>query len=55
MVKYASDKGLFTLVSTNANIDINVEETVKSGLDSIIVSLDGSTEATYNKYRVMEN
>ncbi|NQV18020.1 MAG: SPASM domain-containing protein [Armatimonadetes bacterium] len=52
MVKYASDKGLFTLVSTNANIDINVEETVKSGLDSIIVSLDGSTQATYNKYRV---
>ncbi|MCK4695036.1 MAG: radical SAM protein, partial [Candidatus Cloacimonetes bacterium] len=52
MVKYASDNGLFTLASTNANIDLQTEETVKSGLDSIIISLDGTTQETYNKYRV---
>lgn len=52
MVKYASDKGLFTLVSTNGNIDYNAEEVVNSGLDSMIVSLDGTTQETYNKYRV---
>ena len=52
MVKYASDRGLFTLVSTNGNIDYEAEEIVKSGLDSMIVSLDGTTQETYNKYRV---
>jgi len=52
MVRYASDKGLFTLVSTNGNINYDAEEVVNSGLDSMIVSLDGSTQETYNKYRV---
>lgn len=52
MVKYASDKGLFTLVSTNGNIDYNAEEIVNSGLDSMIVSLDGTTQESYNKYRI---
>ncbi|MDP8269653.1 MAG: radical SAM/SPASM domain-containing protein [Candidatus Tenebribacter davisii] len=52
MVKYASDRGLFTLVSTNGNIDYNAEEVVKSGLDSMIVSLDGTEQETYNKYRI---
>ncbi len=52
MVKYASDRELFTLVSTNGNIDYNAEEVVNSGLDSMIVSLDGTTQETYNKYRV---
>ena len=52
MVKYASDRGLFTLVSTNGNIAFNAEEVVNSGLDSMIISLDGTTQETYNKYRV---
>ncbi len=52
MVKYASDKGLFTLVSTNGNINYNAEDIVNSGLDSMIVSLDGTTQETYNKYRI---
>jgi len=52
MVKYATDSGLFTLVSTNLNTRIEAEEIVKSGLDSMIVSLDGATQESYNKYRV---
>ncbi len=52
MVKYATDQGLFTLVSTNLNADIDADEVVKSGIDSMIVSLDGATQETYNKYRV---
>jgi radical SAM protein with 4Fe4S-binding SPASM domain len=52
MIKYASERGLFTLVSTNANIEIKAEEIIHSGLDSIIVSLDGATQETYNKYRI---
>ncbi len=52
MVKYASDTGLFILVSTNGNYIPDAEEIVKSGLDSLIVSLDGTTQEVYNKYRV---
>ncbi|MCK4695932.1 MAG: radical SAM protein, partial [Candidatus Cloacimonetes bacterium] len=52
MIKYASERGLFTLVSTNANIEIKAEEIIHSGLDSIIVSLDGATQEIYNKYRI---
>lgn len=52
MVKYASAKGLFTLVSTNGNLAMQAEEIVNSGLDSMIISLDGTTQDTYNKYRV---
>ncbi len=55
MVRYASDKKLFTMVSTNANIDMDADAIVRSGLDSMIISLDGATQATYNKYRVNGN
>lgn len=55
MVKYASDAGLFTMVSTNLNADMNAEEVVKSGIDSMIVSLDGASQDTYNQYRINGN
>ncbi len=55
MIRYASDNRLFTLVSTNGNIDLNVDEVIASGLDSMIVSLDGATQEIYNKYRVNGN
>jgi len=52
MIKYASDNGLFILTSSNLNIMPNAEDLINSGLDSMIVSLDGTTQETYNKYRV---
>ncbi len=52
MVKYASEKGIFTQISTNANIMPDAEELVRSGLDSLIVSLDGAQQESYNRYRV---
>jgi radical SAM protein with 4Fe4S-binding SPASM domain len=52
MVHYASDKGLFTLVSTNANLDLDAENIVNSGLDSMIISIDGTNQESYNKYRI---
>lgn len=52
MIRYASDKKMFTLLSTNGNININTIDLVKSGLDSMIISLDGCTQETYNKYRI---
>ncbi|MCD4828613.1 MAG: SPASM domain-containing protein [Candidatus Cloacimonetes bacterium] len=52
MVRYAADRRLFTLASTNAGCLPDAEDIVRSGLHSLIVSLDGATQETYNKYRV---
>jgi len=52
MIKYASDNGIFTLTSSNLNIMPEAEDLINSGLDSMIVSLDGTTQETYNKYRI---
>ncbi len=54
MVKYASDKGIYTATSTNAHYlnDNNARKTVESGLDRLIISIDGTTQDTYQSYRV---
>lgn len=53
MVKYAHDKNLYTATSTNAHFlnDKNAERTVKSGLDRLIISIDGTTQEVYEQYR----
>jgi len=54
MVKYASDRKIYTATSTNAHYltpDI-AEKTVRSGIDRMIVSIDGTTQETYQQYRV---
>jgi radical SAM protein with 4Fe4S-binding SPASM domain len=54
MVKYAADRNIYTATSTNAHYltpDI-AEKTVKSGIDRMIVSIDGTTQETYQQYRV---
>ena len=54
MAKYASAKGIYTVTSTNAHYldDERAKRTVQSGLDRIIVSIDGTTQETYESYRV---
>ena len=55
MVRYARDKGIPTLTSTNGHYIRDLEQAravVESGLDEIIVSLDGVDQQTYEKYRV---
>jgi radical SAM protein with 4Fe4S-binding SPASM domain len=54
MVKYASGKGIYTATSTNAHYltDENARKTVESGLDRLIISLDGTTQDVYQQYRV---
>ncbi len=52
MVKYASQYKIYTHSSTNMNYLPDPEAIVDSGLDSLIVSLDGASPETYNKYRV---
>ncbi len=54
LVRLANEKGIFTCTSTNAHFlnEKNAEETIKSGLDKLIISLDGTTQSTYESYRV---
>jgi len=52
MISYASERGLFILISTNGNTKLDCKRIVASGLDSMIFSLDGADQETYNKYRV---
>jgi radical SAM protein with 4Fe4S-binding SPASM domain len=54
MVAYASGKGIYTATSTNAHYlnDKNAKRTVESGLDRLIISIDGTTQEVYEQYRV---
>lgn len=54
MVNYASRKKIYTSTSTNAHYldDDNARKTIESGLDRLIISIDGTTQETYEKYRV---
>jgi radical SAM protein with 4Fe4S-binding SPASM domain len=53
MVKYASSKKIYTATSTNAHYlnDENARMTVESGLDRLIISIDGTTQDVYQQYR----
>ena len=53
MVEYASNKGLYTMSSTNGHFlnDENCQKTIRSGLDRLIISVDGTTQETYQAYR----
>ncbi len=53
MVKYANDKGIYTITSTNGHFlnDKNAEQTIRSGLDRLIISVDGTTQEVYENYR----
>ena len=46
MVKYAHDKGIYTATSTNAHYltDEKAKRTGESGLDRLIISIDGTTQ-----------
>src|ERR1700694_4100563 len=54
MVRYAADKKIYTATSTNAHYlnDRNARRTVESGLERLIISIDGTTQETYQQYRV---
>lgn len=54
MVEYASEKKIYTATSTNAHYlnEENARRTVESGLDRLIISIDGTTQDVYQQYRV---
>ncbi len=53
MVNYASNKGIYTITSTNGHFlnDENARKTIESGLDRLIISVDGTTQEVYENYR----
>jgi MoaA/NifB/PqqE/SkfB family radical SAM enzyme len=54
MIAYAKNKDISILLSTNLSIKLTddyVDRLVLSGLDRMLVSIDGVTEETYSKYR----
>lgn len=53
MIKYAKKFDIFVNTSTNSFFltEKNVGKLVRSGLDELIISLDGASEETYRKYR----
>lgn len=57
MVAIAKQNKIYTSTSTNAHYlnDENAEATIKSGLDRLIISIDGTTQETYEQYRVGGN
>ena len=54
MIAEAHEAGLYTIVSTNAQAMTRelAEALVSAGLNRIIVSMDGLTQATYGAYRI---
>lgn len=54
MVNYAVGKKIYVATSTNAHYlsEENAIKTVQSGLNRLIISIDGTTQDTYASYRV---
>ncbi len=54
LIEKAHHKGVYTCTSTNAHFinDKTAEATIKSGLDKLIISLDGITQEVYESYRI---
>ena len=53
-VEFASSRKMYVATSTNAHYlnDENARKTVESGLSRLIISIDGTTQETYQSYRI---
>ena len=54
MIRYASERRIKLISSTNGHLFArgdHADRVVRSGLDTLIVALDGITQETYDKYR----
>lgn len=54
IINYAHSKSIYTASSTNGHYlnEESASQTIKSGLDRIIISMDGIDQSTYEKYRI---
>jgi len=57
MIEYASQKGIYTATSTNGHFlsEFVAKKTIESGLSEVIISIDGTTQETYQSYRIGGN
>jgi MoaA/NifB/PqqE/SkfB family radical SAM enzyme len=58
LVRYAKQRRIWVSTSTNLSVQLSdqqVEDLLRSGLDKMIVSLDGVSEEKYMKYRIGGN
>lgn len=56
MIKYAKSKGLKVITSTNGNaFKKDIEQFIDSGLDELVLAVDGVKKETYEKYRINGN
>ena len=58
IIRYTTDAGIFTRLSTNFSIDYEdkyFEEFMNSGLGRLVIDIDGTTQEVYEKYRVKGN
>ncbi len=53
LVRYAAGKKMYTMTSTNGHFlnSDTARQTVRSGLSRLIISIDGTTQDTYEAYR----
>lgn len=55
MIAYAKKQGIIVISSTNGhylNLPENIDKLIDSGLDGLILAIDGTTQDVYEKYRV---
>jgi len=54
LISYARSKRIYVWSSTNGHFltDSNIMKTIESGLDKLVISLDGTDQQTYEKYRI---
>lgn len=54
LVQYAASRKIYTATSTNAHYltDEMAKKTIESGLDRLIISIDGTTQDSYEAYRI---
>lgn len=53
-LEYASSRNIYTAISTNAHYlnEEKARKTIESGLSRLIISIDGTTQETYQNYRI---
>ncbi len=53
LVKYAAKKNIYTITSTNGHFltPENCQKLIRSGLNRLIISIDGISQESYQKYR----
>jgi radical SAM protein with 4Fe4S-binding SPASM domain len=54
MIRYAKQRNIYVSTSTNGHFldERNIRKILDSGLDRLIISLDGASQESYEKYRV---